>query len=87
MTRSFFLRAESSFNFSTHIDDLHRENPSDEPEAAMSPARQLVFLKLIHELSSARHAPFLIATHFPILPAPSRRGLRNFFNNPETSLL
>jgi predicted ATPase len=39
----------------------------DEPEAALSPQRQLTFLKIIHELSAAGHAQFLIATHSPIL--------------------
>lgn len=39
----------------------------DEPEAALSPQRQLSFLKLIHDLTSPGHAQFLIATHSPIL--------------------
>jgi predicted ATPase len=39
----------------------------DEPEAALSPQRQLSFLKLIHDLSSPGNAQFLIATHSPIL--------------------
>ncbi|MFE5323495.1 AAA family ATPase [Paenibacillus sp. NPDC056579] len=37
----------------------------DEPEAALSPARQLAFLRRMHELSS--HSQFIIATHSPIL--------------------
>ncbi len=41
----------------------------DEPEAALSPQRQLAFLKIIHELEVPRHAQFLIATHSPILLA------------------
>lgn len=41
----------------------------DEPEAALSPQRQLAFLRIIHDLASARHAQFLIATHSPILLA------------------
>ena len=39
----------------------------DEPEAALSPQRQLSFLSIIHELESPGHAQFLIATHSPII--------------------
>ncbi len=39
----------------------------DEPEAALSPQRQLSFLKIIHDLETPGHAQFLIATHSPIL--------------------
>lgn len=41
----------------------------DEPEAALSPQRQLAFLRIIHQLVTPRHAQFLIATHSPILLA------------------
>jgi predicted ATPase len=41
----------------------------DEPEAALSPARQLSFLRVIHDLEKPRHAQFLISTHSPILLA------------------
>jgi predicted ATPase len=41
----------------------------DEPEAALSPQRQLALLKVIHDLTSPGHAQFLIATHSPILLA------------------
>jgi predicted ATPase len=41
----------------------------DEPEAALSPQRQLALLKVIHDLASPGHAQFLIATHSPILLA------------------
>jgi predicted ATPase len=40
----------------------------DEPEAALSPSRQLAFLSRLHELVSAG-SQFLIATHSPILMA------------------
>jgi predicted ATPase len=40
----------------------------DEPEAALSPSRQLAFLTRLHELVSAG-SQFLIATHSPILMA------------------
>ena len=39
----------------------------DEPEAALSPQRQLTFLSIIHELTASGHAQFLIATHSPII--------------------
>jgi predicted ATPase len=39
----------------------------DEPEAALSPARQLAFMRIIHQLVSARSSQFIIATHSPIL--------------------
>ena len=39
----------------------------DEPEAALSPQRQLSFLKIIHDLESPGHAQFIIATHSPII--------------------
>ncbi len=39
----------------------------DEPEAALSPQRQLTFLRVIHDLTRPGHAQFLIATHSPII--------------------
>ena len=41
----------------------------DEPEAALSPQRQLALLSLIHDLAEHRGSQFLIATHSPILMA------------------
>lgn len=41
----------------------------DEPEAALSPQRQLSLLKIVHDLTAQGHAQFLIATHSPILLA------------------
>src|SRR5262249_49686624 len=42
----------------------------DEPEAALSPQRQLSFLVLLHDLLKANdHIQFIIATHSPILLA------------------
>jgi predicted ATPase len=51
----------------------HRFGPDglfilDEPEAALSPARQLAFLRRLHELVAAG-SQFLIATHAPIVLA------------------
>jgi len=99
ITNGFFLRAESFYNFATHIDEvdesgfkdyggrsLHQQSHGesffslflhrfkeeaiyllDEPEAALSPARQLTFLKIIHDLAADGNAQFIIATHSPIL--------------------
>ncbi len=39
----------------------------DEPEAALSPQRQLTLLKVIHDLVKEGDAQFIIATHSPIL--------------------
>jgi predicted ATPase len=39
----------------------------DEPEAALSPQRQLSFLRIIHDLEAPGHAQFLISTHSPII--------------------
>lgn len=39
----------------------------DEPEAALSPARQLSFLAILHDLETSGHAQFIIATHSPII--------------------
>jgi len=39
----------------------------DEPEAALSPARILAFMSVIHELDQSGRAQFLIATHSPML--------------------
>lgn len=39
----------------------------DEPEAALSPQRQLSFLKIVHDLATSGHAQFLIATHSPMI--------------------
>lgn len=39
----------------------------DEPEAALSPSRQLAFLALLHEFEKTERTQFIIATHSPIL--------------------
>jgi predicted ATPase len=41
----------------------------DEPEAALSPQRQLSFLKILHDLEQPGHAQFIISTHSPIILA------------------
>nr|WP_106783278.1 AAA family ATPase [Lysinibacillus timonensis] len=39
----------------------------DEPEAALSPQRQLTLLRILHDLVSTGDTQFIIATHSPIL--------------------
>ena len=41
----------------------------DEPEAALSPHRQLALLRILHKLTVDRRAQFVIATHSPMLLA------------------
>lgn len=43
--------------------------PLDEPEAALSPARQLAFLRVLHDLAKSGIAQFIVATHSPMLLA------------------
>lgn len=98
--KRFFLRAETFYQFASHI-DLLEEHPNkkyaayggkslhhqshgesflslfmnrfkdksiyllDEPEAALSPTRQLSLLKIMKDLE--HEAQFIIATHSPIL--------------------
>jgi predicted ATPase len=39
----------------------------DEPEAALSPQRQLSFLRIMHDLVREENCQFIIATHSPII--------------------
>ncbi|WP_152498712.1 AAA family ATPase [Alicyclobacillus acidoterrestris] len=39
----------------------------DEPEAALSPARQLALLRILHDHEMSGRSQFIIATHSPIL--------------------
>ncbi len=49
----------------------------DEPELALSPSRQVEFLKLLHAIKRARLGQVIIATHAPMLMAyPEARLLR-----------
>ncbi|MGG0720220.1 AAA family ATPase [Robertmurraya massiliosenegalensis] len=54
----------------------------DEPEAALSPARQLSFLRVIHELVTKEEAQFLIATHSPILLGYPDAQIYHFNESP-----
>ena len=114
VTNGFFLRAESFFNFATHIDDmrndpgtyipyggksLHKQSHGesffslftnrfkgkgiyllDEPEAALSPTRQLGLLQIMHEMEG--QAQFIIATHSPIIMAYPGAQILSFDSSP-----
>lgn len=108
ITRGFFMRSESFYQFASHIDDigandnyggrsLHEQSHGesflslfvnrfnqkglyllDEPEAALSPARQLSLLRIIHELADS--SQFIIATHSPIILGYPGAQLLSFDN-------
>jgi len=115
VNNGFFLRAESFYNFASHIDEVAKEDPRiyrnyggkslheqshgesfislfrnrfghkgiyllDEPEAALSPQRQLVFLSIVHELQKS--AQIIIATHSPILLGYPNAEIYNFNVSP-----
>ena len=49
----------------------------DEPESALSPSRQIEFLKLMRRMENSRHCQIIMATHSPVLMAyPDARLLR-----------
>jgi predicted ATPase len=54
----------------------------DEPENALSPARQLELLRLLMRFSQNRNVQFIIATHSPILLALPDAGILCFDNAP-----
>ncbi|SED34186.1 Predicted ATPase [Rhizobiales bacterium GAS188] len=41
----------------------------DEPESALSPSRQIEFLKLLRRMDESRHCQVIMATHSPLLMA------------------
>jgi predicted ATPase len=55
----------------------------DEPEAALSPQRQLAFLAIINELEKTGNAQFIIATHSPILLSYPNAIVLNLDDNLE----
>lgn len=59
---------EAFFNTMTQRFHGHGVYILDEPEAALSPSRQMSCLTVMHSLIS-RHSQFIIATHSPILMA------------------
>jgi len=50
----------------------------DEPEAALSPARQLALLRVLHDHEKTGRSQFIIATHSPILLAYPGATLLSF---------
>lgn len=52
----------------------------DEPEAALSPSRQMTALSAIHNLVE-NNSQFIIATHSPILLAYPREKIYQFTEN------
>ncbi|NLK50830.1 MAG: AAA family ATPase [Syntrophomonadaceae bacterium] len=54
----------------------------DEPEAALSPARQLSLLRIIWELEREGKSQFIIATHSPIILAYPGAQLLDFDTSP-----
>ncbi|MHA6259378.1 AAA family ATPase [Sporosarcina sp. CAU 1771] len=118
ITNGFFLRAESFYNFATHIDEtddngfqsyggksLHQQSHGesffslflhrfkgkaiyllDEPEAALSPSKQLSFLRIIHDLTLKGDVQFIIATHSPILLGYPNASILSFDNDRITEI-
>lgn len=116
VTNGFFMRAESFYQFASHVDEVESEVTSasgyrayggkslhdqshgesfmslfsnrfrgrnaiyllDEPEAALSPQRQLSFLRIMHDLTADGGAQFIIATHSPILLGFPGADILNF---------
>ena len=115
ITNGFFLRAESLYNFASHIDSLdhpdaykpyggkslHKQSHGesflslfanrfgkkgiyllDEPEAALSPTRQLTLLRIIRDLEQDGQSQFIIATHSPIILAYPDAQILDFDTSP-----
>ncbi|MCH7321476.1 AAA family ATPase [Solibacillus sp. MA9] len=113
VTNGFFLRAETFYQFASHVDEtdrngyrsyggksLHHQSHGesffslfqhrfkgnaiyllDEPEAALSPTRQLAFLALLHDLLKEGNVQFIIATHSPILLGYPGARIYHFHEN------
>lgn len=64
-----FFKAESFLSFFKNSLLENAFYIFDEPEAALSPQRQLSLMVIIRELCQTSHAQFIIATHSPILLA------------------
>ncbi len=70
--KSLHQQSHGESFFSFFQNRMHKDNALfilDEPEAALSPQRQLSLLVLIHELCKDSSTQFIIATHSPILLA------------------
>jgi len=112
VSKGFFLRAESFFDFASYIDEmgpeaqepyggkpLHAQSHGqsffalfenrlrgarqaiyllDEPEAALSPQRQIEFLGLLRAWEEPGNVQMIIATHSPIIMSYPRAALLSF---------
>jgi predicted ATPase len=58
----------------------------DEPEAALSPARQLALLRILWEHEQSRQSQFIIATHSPILLGYPNAKILTFDTSPLSSI-
>lgn len=58
----------------------------DEPEAALSPQRQLALIAIMHQICKNRHSQFIIATHSPILLAYPEATIYNCDSNILTKI-
>ncbi len=58
----------------------------DEPETALSPRRQIEFVRLLREQSRDGHAQFIIATHSPILLSCPGAAIVSFEGSMLTSV-
>jgi predicted ATPase len=54
----------------------------DEPEAALSPSRQLALMRILWELEQRGQSQFIIATHSPILLGYPNAQILNFDTSP-----
>jgi predicted ATPase len=54
----------------------------DEPEAPLSPIRQLAFIAMVKEMVTQQRAQFIIATHSPILMAFPGAAIYSFDERP-----
>lgn len=59
----------------------------DEPEAALSPARQLAFLRILMMLEKESKSQFIIVTHSPILLGYPNAQIINFDTSPASEIL
>ncbi|MBN1626681.1 MAG: AAA family ATPase [Deltaproteobacteria bacterium] len=78
MTQSHGQSCLSYFRARFRIQGIHF---LDEPEAALSPASQLEFLKIITEMGEAGTAQFIISTHSPIIMSCNKAVIYNFDGN------
>ncbi len=58
----------------------------DEPENALSPARQLELVQILHAAGSGGHAQFVIATHSPLLLSLPGARILSFDGSPVSEI-